>query len=75
MNLWIYSQEKKMLLKVNDKVVVQAADGTDDYFIVVDDHIVGLFKSKERALEVLKDIYHLLRRDYPDTKVYEIPKE
>lgn len=88
MNLWIRSQQKEMLLKVNNNVMLKSAGYNDHYFIVVDEHKIGVYKSRERALEVLNEIQNKLKIICTDSSggeyilaknlvpiIYEIPKE
>lgn len=74
MELWIRSQDKECLTEVkhlytNDNCEIKQQD----------DLILGLYKSKERALEVLDEIqYELSKRNlgYPNYEgIYEMPKE
>jgi len=86
MDLWVRSQDKTFLKKVNTIGIVE---GQDFYFIsenITTD--LGKYKSKERVLEVLDEIHQRLidlqtiecTGDYRFTKrnldcVYEMPKE
>ena len=64
MELWIRSQDKETLMKANyfeieqrDKnFLIMARDGSP-YF----DQCLGLYKTKERALEVLDEIQRILK--------------
>ena len=56
MDLWIRSQNKEMLTKVN---MVDLASDSDLEIVCVfdrDDYTLGKYKTKERALEVLDEI-------------------
>lgn len=86
MELWVRSQLKELLIKVNDLRIMQLTeDGfeigekTDDWFIVAnDDPCVGKYKSKERALEVLDEIQRYLNdKDLAGYRVftYQMPEE
>ncbi len=58
MNLWIRSQDKKQLLKVNDGLfIANGFTDTDDSFIGIKNvgH-VGRYKTEKRALEILDEI-------------------
>lgn len=60
MNLWIRSQDKEVLTKVID--IYKQAD-TNEIWSYSDKGIkncLGIYKSKERALEVLDEIQELL---------------
>lgn len=81
MDLWIRSQNKEMLTKVN---MVDLASDSDLEIVCVfdrDDYTLGKYKTKERALEVLDEIQNMLEHewDYKDKfsmcRIYEMPKE
>ena len=69
MELWVRSQLKEFLIKVNDLRIMQLTENgyeigekTDDWFIVANDEpCVGKYKTKERALEVLDEINEFLQ--------------
>ena len=63
MELWIRSQDKRQLLKVNDGLyIANGFDDTDDTFIGIKNvgHI-GRYVEEKRALEVLDEIQNLLQ--------------
>lgn len=84
MELWIRTYPKKGLVKVND-IVVFSREGM--YSLESKDFVLGMYKTEERALEVLDEIqkriikiscfvyrtdsYCLCNNDF----VYEMPKE
>lgn len=71
MELWIRSQNKKQLLKVNDGLyIANGFSDTDDTFIGIKNigHI-GRYNSELRALEVLDDIQNKIK-----TLLYLKPK-
>ena len=86
MELWVRSQDKTILRKVNTIGIVEGRD-----FWSIDENLTvsfGKYKTKERALEVLDEIQYLLRGHVyeshinkfdiyngDDIKVYEMPKE
>lgn len=88
MELWIRSQDKTFLKKVNTIGIVEGQD-----FCFISENIttdLGKYKSKERALEVLDEIQNKLMPisvykqevdnltiDFKniDTIVYEMPKD
>ena len=82
MELWVRSQLKEFLIKVNDLRIMQLTeDGfeigekTDDWFIVAnDDPCVGKYKSKQRALEILDEIenFMLCNKEYKYTTIASI---
>lgn len=84
MELWIRSQDKTFLRKVNTIGIVEGRD-----FWSIDENLTvsfGKYKTKERALEVLDEIQDLLKKDkFKDERfccdkltkaiVYEMPAE
>ncbi len=91
MDLWIRSQNREVLTKVNNLVVEEYAK--DEYIIknYTNGNVwngLGFYKSKERALEVLDDIEDHIgflnvemgagrfgELDFQADIVYEMPKE
>lgn len=77
MELWIRSQEKTRLIKVNNILAYKFDDGS--YGIQINGEcFVGDYATKERALEVLDRIQDLLQNSYVGNSnrvVYEMPKE
>ena len=82
MELWIRNQDKELLIKV-DRIGIEEFD--NGYGIVSYERIgttnefgLGLYTTKERALEVLDEIQDLIN-DIADNKmvgcIYEMPKE
>lgn len=85
MNLWIRSQDKEKLVKVNDiaiemNMIYGYFDKNTEY-----EHL-GSYATKERALEVLDEIQYLLNNNFCYSKeldqyitynnaIYEMPKE
>lgn len=72
MELWIRSQDKEILLKVNE-LEIEA-----NMIIAFDNNkyqCLGTYKTKERALEVLDEIQNILI-DYKNMSrvVYEMPE-
>ena len=60
MNLWIRSQDKRNLKKINTEIYIKEglsnyAEG-DVYFIVSSGTELGEYETKERAIEVLDEI-------------------
>ena len=91
MNLWIRSQDKMKLFKINN-VCITFGDNTREYAIVYDEpngiEVLATYKTKERTLEVLDEIQRLIEDlqyiGYAIEKekfcgyrpnVYEMPKE
>ena len=86
MDLWIRSQDKLKIVKIN----YVYAEERDDHFTIIGETIdsgpiIGIYKTKERVLEVLDEIQSLLIEyvnftEYKidnkyTTRVYEMPKE
>ena len=83
MDLWIRSQDKKLLEKINSFEIV------DESTIQANGFPYGTYKDKERALEVLDEIQEVLEQpqkhiegDYTyympndgSSKIYEMPQE
>lgn len=83
MDLWIRSQDRERLMKVNGFDYV---DFNDEYVIngfgtnECDNYDLGIYNSKERTLEVLDEIQNLIKEyydsiDYRIIPIYEMPKE
>lgn len=71
MKLWIRSQDKEILCKCDDIAYRELNKGNDNecsivgYFNKNDDYEqLGIYKSKERALEVLDEIQNLMKSQY-----------
>ena len=78
MELWIRSQDRKSLVKVNE---IKFYERNGHYYIGdgFEDNYAS-YKSKERALEVLDEIQNYICPNgsinlYDGTRVYELPKE
>ena len=65
MELWIRSQDKRILQKI-DNIYLDANYGNKRICNYVDDYKteLGTYKTKERALEVLDEIQNLLKPKY-----------
>ena len=88
MNLWIRSQDKSILTKVNNLFVCKYFDKyiisnyyneypNDDNATPYDLFMYGTYKTKERALEVLDEIQDLLQNAYVGNAnriVYKMPE-
>lgn len=73
MELWIRSQGRTFLRKVNTIGIVEGRD-----FWSIDENLTvsfGKYKTKERAIEVLDEIQAYLMSDTPRSNVYNMPKE
>lgn len=85
MELWIRSQDKTDLSKINRLKIREHVieNGEKEYFILNNNSmsdVVGIYKTKRRALEVLDEIQKLLITyyqsiDYQIVPIYEMPKE
>lgn len=84
MNLWVRSQDKMNLVKIrqislnyrNNKQII--ANYMPDYFENSGEYyeLLGTYKTKERALEVLDEIQDLLQNAYVESVnriVYQMP--
>lgn len=77
MKLWIRSQDKRILQKI-DNIYLDANYGNKRICNYVDDYKteLGTYKTKERALEVLDEIQDLLQNAYignANRIVYQMP--
>ena len=76
MELWIRSQDRTFLRKVNTIGIVEGRD-----FWSIDENLTvsfGKYETKERALEVLDEIQDLLQNAYVGSAnriVYQMPTE
>ena len=66
MELWIRSQFKEMLFKVNNSLIIKHNDNVENgmYFIECDGSKIAMYKTKERAIEVLDEIQNILKPKY-----------
>ena len=75
MELWIRSQDRTLLRKVNTIGIVEGRD-----FWSIDENLTvsfGKYKTKERALEILDEISDLLQNAYVGSAnriVYQMPE-
>lgn len=62
MDLWVRSQDKSMLLKVERLgISFNTRTDLDKYEIEANDYPIGDYKTKERALEVLDEIQNIIK--------------
>ena len=78
MNLWVRSQDKRILQKI-DNIYLDANYGNKRICNYVDDYKteLGTYKTKERAIEVLDEIQDLLQNAYVGNTnriVYQMPE-
>ena len=76
MELWIRSQDKEILIKVNNlSLICSNKDETCEIINSFEDHQcweLGIYKTKERALEVLDDIQNFMTIEiHEDNITYE----
>lgn len=78
MNLWVRSQDKRILQKVDN--IFLDANYEDKRISTYDgDNVeLGTYKTKERALEVLNEIQEYMNFDIKlklETCIYEMPED
>ena len=65
MELWIRSQDKERIIKTNQLDVMELYTDVDPRYnhfgVYANDYLVGEYKSKERALEILDEIQNILK--------------
>lgn len=66
MELWIRSQNMQLIRKANYEMCYNERNGHN--YIVIDGDVLGSYKTKERAIEVLDEIENILK-----PQEYEIP--
>ena len=66
MNLWVRSQYKEMLFKVNNNLIIRHNDNVENgmYFIECDSCKIAMYKTREKALKVLDEIQNILKPKY-----------
>lgn len=60
MNLWVRSQNKTKLVPINDELYIPNSRTGEDFGIFYKDKMLGYYKTKERALEVLDEIQNMI---------------
>ena len=93
MELWIRSQDKESLVRTDYKLMItnvptEKYSGREGYRITSDFYVIGIYESKERALEVLDEIQKKINlinlgHDFGspmvdlknDTYIYKMPKK
>ena len=73
MELYVRSQDKERLAKVTDLRIYYANE--ENVWVIEDCDDLGVYKTKERALEVLDEIQNLLETRVVQQMVYEMPEE
>lgn len=76
MELWVRSQDKNKLVPINDELYIPNSRTGEDFGIFYKDKMLGYYKTKERALEVLDEIqnYILLPNTDNSAYVYKMPE-
>ncbi len=70
MSLWIRSQNKYRLLKVEEfQIIYNQEDKELPYYITSPYELLGSYKSKERALELLDEIQQMLKNETIETEI------
>lgn len=65
MELWIRSQNKTILSKAHDLVIREDRnENNETNYFIVDTYTLGIYKTKERALEVLDEISNKIKKQY-----------
>ncbi len=76
MDLWIRSQDKRILSKVGE-LEVEKINKATCWSICNDENCFGSYETEERALEILDDIQNLFETRGTDVPhmVYNMPEE
>ena len=69
MELWIRSQDKKDLIKATS--ICMTKEDYDNIGIFVNGCLVGLYKSTQRALEVLDEIQQVINNNGVENEEYD----
>lgn len=87
MVLWIRSQDRTILLPINNKLYIPNSKTGEDFGIFYEETMLGHYKKRERALEVLDEIHdELIGSNFMpmneeevltcgSAKIYEMPEE
>ena len=74
MNLWIKSQNRERLMKVDNlKIIYNKEDIEFPYYINATYEHLGAYKTKERALEVLEEISQIIKKGNKNIFKVNIP--
>lgn len=64
MELWIRSQDKTILSKAQNIIIRENQNENNEInYAIVDLYTMGIYKTKERALEVLDEIQNILKQE------------
>ena len=78
MNLWIRSQDKKLLIPINNALYIPQSRTGENFGIFYKDIMLGYYTKEERALEVLDEIQKIFYNNQKfinNVVVYEMPEE
>lgn len=64
MNLWVRSQDGMKLVPINSELYIPNSRTGEDFGIFYKDKMLGYYKTKKRALEVLDEIQNILSPKY-----------
>lgn len=70
--IYILTHSKGSIVPLNTPVYISSMYGKNSYNIETNDFVLGVYKDKERALEVLKDLAEQISYG---CFVYEMPDE
>lgn len=71
MELWIFSQDRGQLLKVDNILATPRMERTGEWLIMYHNSVLGAYTTKKRALEVLYEIKNLLQPLYKYTSDFK----
>ena len=70
MDLWVRSQNKYRLLKVESlQIIYNQEDNELPYYINSSYELLGSYKTKERALEILDEIQQMVKNETIETEI------
>lgn len=78
MDLWVISQDKKVLKKINELHLRKVYDSTLKgicWCIMSDDTVLGEYLTIEKALKIIDNIENFLNLSETSKIIYEIPEE
>lgn len=71
MVLWIRSQDRTILLPINNKLYIPNSKTGEDFGIFYEETMLGHYKKRERALKVLDEIQGMMSNDFRINDSYE----
>ena len=80
MDLWVISQDKKVLKKINElhlepRTVYDSTLKGICWCIMSDDTVLGEYSTIEKALKIIDNIENFLNLSETSNIIYEIPEE